>query len=195
MCQLLVCGGNMEINEEGKFKRLFKRYGALGVACVVSLALALGIGLGVQKGEPVSTSSIQFALPMTDAVIVKDYADDKLQLNESLNRWEIHLAVDLSSENDAVFSIYDGIVDSVESNSLDGCVVTISHSDGFVSVYSSLNEDVKVSEGDSVKKGQQIGNASNSATNESKDGAHLHFVLMKDGVEVDPNNYLDLQNK
>ena len=96
---------------------------------------------------------------------------------------------------DAVFSIYDGIVDSVESNSLDGCVVTISHSDGFVSVYSSLNEDVKVSEGDSVKKGQQIGNASNSATNESKDGAHLHFVLMKDGVEVDPNNYLDLQNK
>lgn len=195
MCQLLVCGGNMEINEEGKFKRLFKRYGALGVACVVSLALALGIGLGVQKGEPVSTSSIQFALPMTDAVIVKDYADDKLQLNESLNRWEIHLAVDLSSENDAVFSIYDGIVDSVESNSLDGCVVTISHSDGFVSVYSSLNEDVKVSEGDSVKKGQQIGNASNTATNESKDGAHLHFVLMKDGVEVDPNNYLDLQNK
>ena len=195
MCQLLGCGGNMEINEEGKFKRLFKRYGALGVACVVSLALALGIGLGVQKGEPVSTSSIQFALPMTDAVIVKDYADDKLQLNESLNRWEIHLAVDLSSENDAVFSIYDGIVDSVESNSLDGCVVTISHSDGFVSVYSSLNEDVKVSEGDSVKKGQQIGNASNSATNESKDGAHLHFVLMKDGVEVDPNNYLDLQNK
>ena len=185
----------MEINEEGKFKRLFKRYGALGVACVVSLALALGIGLGVQKGEPVSTSSIQFALPMTDAVIVKDYADDKLQLNESLNRWEIHLAVDLSSENDAVFSIYDGIVDSVESNSLDGCVVTISHSDGFVSVYSSLNENVKVSEGDSVKKGQQIGNASNSATNESKDGAHLHFVLMKDGVEVDPNNYLDLQNK
>ena len=195
MCQLLVCGGNMEINEEGKFKRLFKRYGALGVACVVSLALALGIGLGVQKGEPVSTSSIQFALPMTDAVIVKDYADDKLQLNESLNRWEIHLAVDLSSENDAVFSIYDGIVDSVESNSLDGCVVTISHSDGFVSVYSSLNEDVKVSEGDSVKKGQQIGNASNSATNESKDCAHLHFVLIKDGVEVDPNNYLDLQNK
>lgn len=195
MCQSLVYGGNMEINEEGKFKRLFKRYGALCIACVFSLALALGIGLGIQKGEPVSTSSIQFGLPMTDAVIVKDYADDKLQLNESLNRWEIHLAIDFSSENDAVFSIYDGIVESIETNSLDGCIVTISHSDGFVSVYSSLNEDVKVSEGDSVKKGQQIGNASNSATNESKDGAHLHFVLMKDGVEVDPNNYLDLQNK
>lgn len=185
----------MEINEEGKFKRLFKRYGALSIACVVSLAIALGIGLSAGRSEPVSTTSIQFGLPMTDAVVVKDYADDKLQLNESLNRWEIHLAIDLSSENSAVFSIYDGIVDSVETNSLDGCVVTISHSDGFVSIYSSLNEDVDVKEGDTVRKGQQIGTASNSATNESKDGAHLHFILMKDGVEVDPNNYLDLQNK
>ncbi len=188
-------GGNMEIKEEGKFKKLFKRYGALSLACIFSLALALGIALGVQKGEPVSTNNVEFGLPMTDAVIVKDYADDRLQLNESLNRWEIHLAIDLSSENDAVFSIYDGVVDSVESNSLDGYVVTISHSDGFVSVYSSLSDSVQVKEGDSVKKGQQIGNASDSATNESKDGAHLHFVLMKDGVEVDPNNYLDLQNK
>ena len=160
-----------------------------------SLALALGIALGIPKTEPVTTSNIEFGLPMTNAVVVKDYADDRLQLNESLNRWEIHLAVDMSSENDAVFSIYDGVVDSVDSNSLDGYIVTINHSDGFVSVYSSLSDNVQVKEGDSVRKGQQIGNASDTATNESKDGAHLHFVLMKDGVEVDRNNYLDLQNK
>ena len=86
-------GGNMEIKEEGKFKKLFKRYGVLSLACIFSLALALGIALGVQKGEPVSTNNIEFGLPMTDAVIVKDYADDRLQLNESLNRWEIHLAI------------------------------------------------------------------------------------------------------
>ncbi len=188
-------GGNMEIKEEGKFKKLFKRYGVLSLACVFSLALALGIALGIPKTEPVTTSNIEFGLPMTNAVVVKDYADDRLQLNESLNRWEIHLAVDMSSENDAVFSIYDGVVDSVDSNSLDGYIVTINHSDGFVSVYSSLSDNVQVKEGDSVRKGQQIGNASDTATNESKDGAHLHFVLMKDGVEVDPNNYLDLQNK
>lgn len=186
---------NMEIQQEGKFKRIFKRYGALGLACVFSLALALGIALSVPKEEQVSITPVDFGLPMMDAVVVKDYADDKLQLNESLNRWEIHLSVDLASENDAVFSVLDGTVESVESNSLEGCIITIKHDDNFVSIYSSLDENVDVKEGDSVKKGQQIGNASSNATNESLDGSHLHFTLMQNGIEVDPNFYLDLQNK
>lgn len=190
----------MEIKNENKFKRLFKRYGVLTLACVFSLAIALTIGLTVKVAEPeselpVSTDNINFSLPMNNAVIVKDYADDHLQFNESLNRWEIHLAVDFSSENSEVFSVYDGVVKSVDSNSLDGYVIEIEHSDGFVSIYSSLDEQVKVNVGDNVTKGQLIAFASASATNESKDGSHLHFVLLKNGVEVDPNNYLDLQNK
>ena len=52
-----------------------------------------------------------------------------------------------------------------------------------------------VSEGDEVKKGDKIGDASNSAGREFDDETALHFVLFKDGVEVDPNNYLDLGNK
>ncbi|MBP3619287.1 MAG: M23 family metallopeptidase, partial [Clostridia bacterium] len=77
----------------------------------------------------------------------------------------------------------------------DGCVITINHSDGFVSVYSSLEEDALVAQGDKVSKGQLIGKAAATATNESLSGGHLHFQLFKDGKEVDPNNYLDLQNK
>ena len=189
----------MEI-KENKFKKFFKRYGALSLACVLSLGVLLGIGLSLptkeQKEEqPVNTGVVEFALPMKNAVIVKDYADDRLQLNESLNRWEIHLAIDLASENDNVFAIGDGVVASIDSNSLDGYMIKIEHEDGFVSVYSSLSDAVNVKEGDKVLSGQLIGYASTTATNESLGGSHLHLVMLKDGEEVDPNNYLDLQNK
>ncbi len=187
----------MEIKNENKFKRFFKKFGALSLAGVCVLVVALAVTLSVTGGgeEPVSTTAITFESPMTNAVVVKDYADDRLQYNSSLKRWEIHLSVDLTSDDLTVYSVCDGIVTSVENNSLEGYIVTIEHSDGFVSVYSSLSEDVLVAVGDTVTAGQEIGQADNSATNETETGSHLHFTLYKDDVEVDPNNYLDLQNK
>ncbi len=185
----------MEIKNEKK-RKLFKRIGAISLACVLALGIGLTIAFSVPKDEEVSTTStISFSLPMTNAVVVKDYSEEKLQLNDSLSRWEIHLAVDLTSDDNLVYAVYDGVVTSVEENTLEGYVVTIEHDGGFVSVYSSLSSNVLVSEGDTVTKGQQIGEASNTATNEYNTGTHLHFQLLKDGVEVDPNNYLDLQNK
>lgn len=187
----------MEIKKESKFLRIFRRYGVLTFACVLCVVIALVVSLSVKKGgeAPVSTQAVKFSVPMENAVVVKDFADDHLQFNESLNRWEIHLSVDLTSESENVFSAAKGVVTSVSSNSLDGYIVEIAHDDGFVSVYSSLSEKVDVKSGDKVEAGQKIGAASTTATNESKTGSHLHFTLLKDGVEVDPNNYIDLQNK
>ena len=187
----------MEIKKESKFLKYFRRNGVLAFACVMCVAIALVIGLTTGKGNgtPVSTEAIKFSVPMENAVVVKDFADDHLQFNESMNRWEIHLSVDLTSEKGDVFYVANGVVTSVTSNTLDGYVVEISHENGFVSVYSSLSEKVEVKTGDKVSAGQKIGSASDLATNESKTGSHLHFTLLKDGQEVDPNNYIDMQNK
>lgn len=189
----------MEIKNESRFKKFFKRFGVISLAGVFAIAIALTIAFSIPKANvedpAVSTKPLSFDLPMSGAVVVKDYADDRLQFNDSLKRWEIHLAVDLSSENASVFSVCDGIVTSVDTNSLEGSVVTIQHEDGFVSVYSSLSTDLKVKEGDRVTKGQEIGQAAATASNESATGGHLHFTLFQNGEEVDPNNYLDLQNK
>ncbi len=186
----------MEIRKENKFKNFFKRYGAIALAGVFTVAIALTIALTVtDQGSEVSTTNLDFQVPMNNAEILKDYSDTDLQFNEVLNRWEIHLGIDFTSADTAVFSVLDGTVTSVSNNSLEGNVVEITHSNGFVSVYSSLADDLLVSEGDTVQKGTQIGNASNTAGREVEEGNQLHFVLLLNGEEVDPNNYLDLQNK
>lgn len=187
------------MKKENGFKRWISKYGVLSLAIVCCAIIALTVALNVkpantEEGTEVSTDVVKFGLPMQDAVVVKDYADDHLQYNASLNRWEIHLAVDLAAEDSKVFAVADGTVTSVESNSLDGYIVKISHADGFLSEYSSL-ADVTLRVGDKVGMGQQIAVASTTASNEISDGSHLHLTLYHNGVEVDPNNYLDLQNK
>ena len=186
--------GDMELSKQNKIKNFFKRYGVMIVAGVFVVAIALTIGLTLPKAQQVSTPNLSFTVPMTDAQITKDFSDQDLQYNPILNRWETHLGIDFASENSAVYSVLDGTILSVSNNSLEGYVVEIEHADGFVSVYSSLSENVLVKEGDTVEGGQQIGEASNTATAEFEE-AGLHFCLLKDGLEVDPNLYIDLQNK
>ena len=145
---------------------------------------------------PVSNADvITFALPMTSASVIQDYSDTSLQYNPTLDRWEAHFYVDLTSDDLNVYSVLDGKVVSVDYDYLTGYVVKVEHSDGFESVYSSLDEKVEVKSGDQIKKGALLGKASNSAASSSSYGDHLEFTLLKDGKKVDPNNYLDLQNK
>ena len=188
------------MKKENRFMRVLRRYGVVAMSVVAVVVIAMVVTFNVkpaveEKTDPVSTEVVEFGLPMNNAVVVKDYADDHLQFNKSLNRWEIHLSVDLASENSKVYAVCDGVVTKIDSNSLDGYVVEIVHDDGFASVYGSLGEVTNLKVGDKVTRGQNIGIAEKTAANEAADGAHLHFTLLKNGVEIDPNNYLDLQNK
>ncbi len=90
-----------------------------------------------------------------------------------------------------VVSVLDGQVTKVMENNLLGKIVEITHEDNLVSVYQSLGE-VLVNEGDSVLQGQVIGKSGEA--NISKDlGNHLHFELIHNGVNVNPENYYDKQ--
>ena len=147
------------------------------------------------SGEVVNPDPIVFGLPMINASIIQDYSDTKLLYNPTLDRWEAHMCIDFTADDLSVYSVLDGEVISVEYDYLTGYVVKIEHIDGFVSTYGSLSESVTVKAGDKVSKGQKIGEASNLAGNSSAFGNHLQFTLLKDGEKIDPNNYLDLQEK
>lgn len=145
--------------------------------------------------EPVDADPLKFGLPMQNATIIKDFTDKKLEYNATLDRWEAHFYIDMTSSDLNVYTVLDGKVLSVDYDYLTGYVVKVQHDDGFVSCYASLNDKVLVKAGDMVKKGDKLGVASSMANASSKYGDHLEFTLLKDNKKVDPNNYLDLQNK
>ena len=67
-----------------------------------------------------------------------------------------------------------------------GNMVKIQHANGIVTLYAHMSA-VKVSTGQTVSRGQVIGAVGNSGDSH---GPHLHFEVIKNGVRVDPLNYV-----
>ena len=170
------------------------------IACAVVIAVANTTttmeNANISKEDSVLVSAQTFVVPMKNSTIAKDYSGSELQFNDTLKQWEIHKAIDFIANDDLnVYAVAEGTVSNVYTNYLEGSVVEISHSNGIVSVYKSLNKDVKVSVGDKVGAGMAIGQVAESMASELKVGAHLHFEMLKNGVKINPNDYLDLGNK
>lgn len=184
------------------FISFFKRYGyyLLLVASILALAFIITFSVIYSNGntdvEPVDTSTtITFTSPVLNGTIIKGFSNTELQYNQTLKQWEAHFGVDFgASSGTNVVACYDGTVESVYSNTLEGSVIKINHGNGLVTVYKSLS-GVTLLEGTKVNKGDILGQASASASSELKDGDHVHFEVWKDGSLVDPSNYLSLSDK
>lgn len=187
----------MEIKKQNGVVEFIKNYGIYCAIGLVMFAVALTFTLVATLGGSVETgnTNLSFRLPMQNATVIKDFSSSELQNNETLNQWEAHMAIDLTSESGDVFAVLGGTVASVSFDYLNGYTVTINHQDGFTSIYSSLAKEVLVKEGDKVADGEKIGQASETASGELDLGSHLHFTLKLNDNLVDPNNYLDLQAK
>ncbi len=190
----------MKVNKPNKFKEFFKRFGVYVAAGVIVLAVSLTFAITAivnsnREVVDVGGNNVKFSLPMNDPSIIKDFSSTTLQENTTLNQWEAHLALDLTSEDGLVYSVLDGTVSKVGYEYNYGNYVEITHANGLVSYYYSLGKDLLVKQGDKVVGGTQIGSAAKSASDELDMGNHLHFYMTLDDNKVDPNNYLDLQNK
>lgn len=170
-------------------------------AIVLSLALIIGLASLTtnstkQDVEPANTSTIEFVSPVANATISKAFNADCLQYNKVLNEWAIHKATDYTvASGESVLACYNGKVESISTNILDGTVITIDHGNNLKTVYKSLDEEVKVQVGEEVKTGQVIGKASASATGETTETSQVHFEVWKDGSLVDPAGYLSTNEK
>jgi murein DD-endopeptidase MepM/ murein hydrolase activator NlpD len=50
-----------------------------------------------------------------------------------------------------------------------------------------------VKAGDTVEKGQVIGNLGKTVSIEASDGAHLHFEVIVDGQQINPLDYIAIE--
>ncbi len=191
----------MENNKKGKVLGFIKKYGYYMMAFVLVLGITLGVVLSTtptsDQNQDVETDvkPVVFSLPVNSPSVIKWYSDSELMYNETLKQWESHMAIDMTSENLDVYSVLDGVVTDVTTTYEDGTTITITHENGFVSKYSSLEEETDVTISDEVKAGDKIGTMSQSSADELLSGNHLHFELYKDGQKVDPANYLTLSDK
>lgn len=133
---------------------------------------------------------LSFEKPI-DGEIVKEYAKDNLIYSNTLQEWTTHLGIDIKADKTTVVkSAEAGKVKSIKNDPRYGLTIAIEHDNGYQTVYSNLLSSEFVVEGEKVEKGQSIGTVGNTAAFEIADEAHLHFEILKDSIQVDPNIYL-----
>ncbi len=133
----------------------------------------------------------EFIIPV-EGEILKAYAKDNLVYSTTLDEWITHNGLDIAAEKTTVVkAAADGTVKSIKNDPRYGLTVTIEHQNGFSTVYSNLLTAEFVEEGEKVEQGDTIGTVGNTATFEIADEPHLHFEILKDSQNVDPELYIN----
>lgn len=149
-----------------------------------------------KSDEPTPTPTptvIMFSVPVKGGVAFKEFTDNTVVFNETLGSYTGHMGVDFKGEENAdVLCAYDGVISSIETSYLYGTVITVDHGNSLYTTYSSLEADENLTVGQSLKTGDVLGQISTTHKQEYKDGAHLHFEVIENGVKVNPFNYLVL---
>ena len=142
--------------------------------------------------SPTGKRPFKTGLPVVGET-VHEYAMESLSYNETTRDWRVHNGIDIAAEaGTTVCAAAEGTVYTTYEDDTMGHTVVIRHQDGYVTVYSSLSEDLAVNAGDTVALGQAIGTVSNSALLESAIGDHLHFSVSCNDKPVDPNQFLGI---
>lgn len=133
----------------------------------------------------------EFKMPVTGEII-KDFANNKLVYSTTLDVWTTHNGVDIKAdETTVVKAAADGTVSSIKNDPRYGLTVIVEHVNGYKTVYANLLSTEFVVEGEKVKQGQSLGTVGSTASFEILDEPHLHFELLKDNEQLDPELYLN----
>lgn len=146
--------------------------------------------------DPVAGDPIVFIMPVTNYTLGMEYSGSLPVFHSTLGEYRIHKGIDFKAEKGTdALAVYDGTVQSVTTDVLNGTVIVLKHNDDLFTVYKSLAANPPVKAGDRIMKGDVIGKVSDTALNEILEGSHLHFEVLYKGVNVDPADYLPSESK
>lgn len=132
-----------------------------------------------------------FVMPV-EGEIMREYAKENLLYSQTLDEWVTHLGIDIKADKTAVVKASAaGTVTAIKNDPRYGLTVVIEHTKGFKTVYSNLLTAEYVTIGQTVESGQTLGTVGNTATFEILDEYHLHFEMLENEENVDPNLYLN----
>ena len=144
-----------------------------------------------EKSEQKEEKEPEFESPIENAEIAKEFASDSLVYSETLKEWVTHLGIDIKADKATVVkAAEDGVVKAIKNDPRYGLTVIIEHNENYQTLYANLLTSEFVSEGEKVKKGQTIGTVGDTAVYEIVDAPHLHFEIIKHGVNQNPVDYI-----
>ena len=148
--------------------------------------------VGNEKTEEPKEKVVELSFQMpVEGEISKEYAKDNLVYSNTLEEWTTHLGIDIKADKTSVVKAAEaGTVKSIKNDPRYGLTIVIEHNDEYQTVYSNLLSSEFVVEGEKVEKGQSIGTVGNTAAFEIADEPHLHFEILKNSIQEDPNIYL-----
>lgn len=149
-----------------------------------------------KKVASTSTKKEQKVTPLSfvkavDGEVLKIFSNDKVIYSKTLELWKTHDGVDYKAEEgEYVKAVERGTIEKIYEDSFFGVTIVIDHGQGYKSSYSNLEKDTLVKEKQTITKSQKIGKIGKTAIGEIKDESHLHFMLFKDNVSIDPTSLL-----
>lgn len=149
--------------------------------------------LAEEETEPVDNEGVAtfFMLPL-NGEIIKSYDSEHLQYSNTFNDMRLHTGTDIKPQSTTdVISAGNGSVLSVEENTVLGNVITIDHGNTVTIRYCGI-KDITVAVGDTVEAGYVIGQVG-TVTNECSDEEHIHIEVYKNGKQINPEEFFDLQ--
>lgn len=119
--------------------------------------------------------------------IVMDFSTDTGIYDRTLEQYRTNNSICIAADVDTeVCAAADGIITSITNDRISGVTVSVDHGNGWSSTYSQLNQNLAVSEGEAVHKGDKIGVVANPTNYSVALGPHLEFSVLNDDSPTDP---------
>lgn len=159
-----------------------------------------GTDMQTQSGADTSQTAgtakqVQFSGDSTllwpvDGNVIMNYSMDKTVYFSTLDQYRYNPALVISgAEGDQVISSTTGIVKSIDQNAQTGTTVNIDIGNGYELFYGQL-KDVTVQTGQYVEAKTVIGYVAQPTKYYSVEGCNVYFEMRKDGVPVNPMDYM-----
>lgn len=132
---------------------------------------------------------VEFEAPVSGKII-EEFSGENLVYNESLKDWRAHSGVDFEAKiGEKVLAGANGVIENVFDSNMGRCVI-IDHLNGYKTMYANLEENTPVKVGDEVACGDVIGAVGDTALGDITDAEHVHFEILEDEKNVNPEKFL-----
>ncbi len=145
------------------------------------------------SAPPANDQKPLYANPIADGEILKECALDTLVFSATMNDYRVHTGIDIAAPlGEEVLCYSAGTVEAVKTDDFYGTVVSVRHDYGLVTVYANLAPELAegIAVGTELKTGDVLGYVGKTALSESADAPHLHFEMLLDGKNIDPEQEL-----